>query len=252
MDNEVELHLSGGVFFNLILAARKTNGANQETCMKGVLNIFDRSARGLSGNSFKTIASRFRNCDPELNSDYIKFGDPVKTNAFDGRIKEDYAAVLKEIKDYSDKYLDVETNGKWLVRAILELIEVDQGIKENTKFVVIPGGIPAYRDELKEMTTIYFYSFLLGVWRYICADTTTENGQDTYFYLSDFVSESRPRNLKKDRIGFEKYENVDISYEMEMPEIEIKATGTAGRILQATKGTAVIGKEKDTTQVLEE
>lgn len=249
MDNEVELHLSGGVFFNLILAARKTNGANQETCLKGLLCIFDRSAKGLSGNSLKTIASRFRNCDPELNSDYIKCGDPVKTNAFDGRMKEDYAAVLKEIKDYSDKYLDVETNGKWLVRSLLELIEADRDIKENTKFVVIPGGIPAYRDELKEMATVYFYSFLLGVWRYICADTTTENGQDTYFYLSDFVSESRPRNLKKDRIGFEKYENVEISYEMELPEVEIKATGRAGRILEVTTGTSVIRKEKNAAQV---
>ena len=251
MENDAELHLSGGVFFNLILASRKTGGANQETCLKDLLYIFDRSAKGLSGNSLKTIASRFRNCDPELNSDYIKFGDPVTVDAFDGRMKDDYASVLKEIKNYADKYLDLETNGKWLVRSLLELIEADQGIKENAKFVVIPGGIPAYRNELKDMTTVYFYSFLLGVWRYICADTKEENGQETYFYVSDFVSDSRPRNLKKDRIGFRKYEDILVSYETEIPEVEIRATGLRAAYLKGAGGSDVIGKEKSVSQIFE-
>ena len=78
----MEYHLSGGVFFNLILASRKTPSANQEECLKELLYIFDRAAKGLSGNSLKTIASRYRNCDPELSSEYLRFGDAVTVDAF--------------------------------------------------------------------------------------------------------------------------------------------------------------------------
>ena len=37
------------------------------------------------------------------------------------------------MKDYADKYIDVETNGRWLVKAIMELIESDIDIKGNTR-----------------------------------------------------------------------------------------------------------------------
>ena len=82
MGSEVVFHLSGGIFFNLMLAARKKPLANQKECLKELLCIFDRSAKGLSGNSLVTIASRFRNCDPDLHSDYIRFGDPVVVEEF--------------------------------------------------------------------------------------------------------------------------------------------------------------------------
>ena len=125
MDSEVKFHLSGGIFFNLILAARKTRGGSQDDCLKDLLCIYDRSAKGLMGNSLKTIASRFRNCDPELNSEYIRFTDAVTVDAFTERMKNDYASLLQEMKNYADKYLDLETHGKWLVKALLQLIEMD-------------------------------------------------------------------------------------------------------------------------------
>lgn len=90
----MEYHLAGGVFFNLILASRKTPTSNQEDCLKDLLYIFDRATQGLSGNSLKTIASRFRNCDPELSSEYLRFGDAVTVDAFNGRIKENYDSVV--------------------------------------------------------------------------------------------------------------------------------------------------------------
>ena len=94
MGNEVALHLSGGVFFNLTLAARKKPVANQNQCLKELLYIYDRSAKEMAGNSLVTIASRFRNCDPDLHSDYIRFGDPVVVEEFNGRMRENYASVV--------------------------------------------------------------------------------------------------------------------------------------------------------------
>lgn len=217
MGSEVAFHLSGGIFFNLMLAARKKPVANQKECLKELLYIFDRSAKGMSGNSLVTIASRFRNCDPDLHSEYIRFGDPVVVEEFNGRMRDDYASVVGEVKNYADHYLDLEVNGKWLVRSLMELVEKDSLIQDNAKFMAIPGGLPAYKQEFPEMQKVYIYNMLLGVWHFICCrQNEGENGQETYFELSDFVGDSRPRKLNRGRIGFKNHEDVLISYDMEM------------------------------------
>ena len=248
MGNEIDFHLSRGVFFNLILAARKKKTGKQETCLKDLLYIYDRSIDGITGNSLKTIASRFRNCDQELNSEYISFGDPVKIEAYGSRITNDYGAVLKEMKDFADRYIDLEISGNWLVRALLELIQTDKSINDKAKFLVIPGGRPVYKEELKEMKTIHFYSFLLGVWSYICTGVKEENGKETYSYLSDFVGQSRPRQLKKDRIGFTN-KNIEVSYEIELPEVKIKLQGVIGKTLEIKTGSSTINGGQTVSQV---
>ena len=223
MGNEVALHLSGGVFFNLMLAARKKPVANQNQCLKELLYIYDRSAKEMAGNSLVTIASRFRNCDPDLHSDYIRFGDPVVVEEFNGRMRENYASVVGEVKNYADQYLDLEVNGKWLVRALMELVEKDSLIQDNAKFMAIPGGLPAYKQEFPEMHVVYIYNLLLSVWHYICCTQgMTENGQETYFALADFAGESRPRKFDRSRIGFESHEDVTVSYDMEIVQDDMK------------------------------
>ena len=237
MGNEVALHLSGGVFFNLMLAARKKPVANQNQCLKELLYIYDRSAKEMAGNSLVTIASRFRNCDPDLHSDYIRFGDPVVVEEFNGRIREDYASVVGEVKNYADQYLDLEVNGKWLVRALMELVEKDNLIQDNAKFMAIPGGLPAYKQEFPEMHVVYIYNLLLSVWHYICCTHgMTENGQETYFALADFAGESRPRKFDRSRIGFESHEDVTVSYDMEIVQDDMKIPEPAAAYVRKLAG----------------
>lgn len=237
MGNEVALHLSGGVFFNLVLAARKKPVANQNQCLKELLYIYDRSAKEMAGNSLVTIASRFRNCDPDLHSDYIRFGDPVVVEEFNGRMRDDYASVVGEVKNYADQYLDLEVNGKWLVRALMELVEKDSLIQDNAKFMAIPGGLPAYKQEFPEMHVVYIYNLLLSVWHYICCTHgMPENGQETYFALADFAGESRPRKFDRSRIGFESHEDVTVSYDMEIVQDDMKIPEPAAAYVRKLTG----------------
>lgn len=164
MDGETPIRFCGGIFFTLILKARKKPVRNQEEILKDLLVIFDRGVKGMYGNTLTTYASKFKNCDPDLDTEYIKFGDEVVLAAFNDRLKNEYEAVLEEIKAFVTRSLDVETNGKWLVRAILEMIEADAGIKENVKFHIMPGNIPVYKSDLRDLKMVYFYNFLLGVW----------------------------------------------------------------------------------------
>ncbi len=237
MGNEVALHLSGGVFFNLMLAARKKPVANQNQCLKELLYIYDRSAKEMAGNSLVTIESRFRNCDPNLHSDYIRFGNPVVVEEFNGRMREDYASVVGEVKNYADQYLDLEVNGKWLVRALMELVEKDSLIQDNAKFMAIPGELPAYKQEFPEMHVVYIYNLLLSVWHYICCTHgMTENGQETYFALTDFAGESRPKKFDRSRIGFESHEDVTVSYDMEIVQDDMKIPEPAASYVRKLTG----------------
>lgn len=244
MGNEVALHLSGGVFFNLMLAARKKPVANQNQCLKELLYIYDRSAKEMAGNSLVTIASRFRNCDPDLHSDYIRFGDPVVVEEFNGRMRENYASVVGEVKNYADQYLDLEVNGKWLVRALMELVEKDSLIQDNAKFMAIPGGLPAYKQEFPEMHVVYIYNLLLSVWHYICCTHgMTENGQETYFALADFAGESRPRKFDRSRIGFESHEDVTVSYDMEIKPVKVKPVSAREMYARMVMGEKIMNDE---------
>lgn len=240
MGSEVALHLSGGIFFNLMLAARKKPVANQKECLKELLYIFDRSAKRMSGNSLVTIASRFRNCDPDLHSEYIRFGDPVVVEEFNGRMRDDYASVVGEVKNYADNYLDLEVNGKWLVRALMELVEKDSLIQDNAKFMAIPGGLPAYKQEFPEMQVVYIYNLLLSVWHYICCTQgMAENGQETYFALADFTGESRPRKFDRSRIGFERHGDVRVLYDTEIVQNDIKMAEPAASYVRKLTGKSI-------------
>ena len=215
MINNAEVRFCGGLFLTLVLKARKRPVKNQDECLKNLLKIYDRSATGLVGNSLSTITSRFRKCDPTLNSEYIQFGDMVKVQAFNDRLKESYSSVRNEMVGFADKYLDLETNGKWLVRAILELVGEDASIKDTAKFHIKPGHIPAYKSEMLEMQTVYFYDFLLGIWHYICSYCSDNGcGAETYNAITEATGESRERTLKNSRIGLDRFKNIVVSYDL--------------------------------------
>ena len=148
MENEESLHFCGGIFFTLLLKARKKPARKQEECLKDLLAIYDRGVSGIYGNTLSTYASKFKTCDPSLETDYIRLGNDIVLSEFNDRIKDDYDAVVEEMKKFVSESLDTETNGKWLVRAILELIEKDDAIRDNAKFFIMPGNLPVYKEDL--------------------------------------------------------------------------------------------------------
>ncbi len=232
MENETSLRFCGGIFFALILKARKKPARNQDECFKDLLVIFDRGVKGLYGNTLSTYASRFRNCDPRLETEYVKFGDEVVLSSFNERIKKDYEAVLEEIESFVLKSLDVETNGKWLVSAILEMIEADNQIRDNAKFFIMPNNYPVYKSDLKDIKKVYFYNFLLGVWHFICTYCSDNSvGADTYIAITEDAGKNKGRKVKNE-IGMLGFEQIEVSFnkEQDMPQNaeELKALMEGG------------------------
>lgn len=260
MGQEKVLHLCGGIFFTLVLQARKTPKKNQGECLRDLLGIYDQSAKGISGNSLKTIASRFRNCDPELTSDYIRFGNPAVAEAFRERARESYDEIIDEIKAFCDKYLDLKLHGRWLVRALLELIEKDDLQKDNAKFVVLPECLPLYKSDLKDLKVVNFYNFILGVWVHVCINCQDNGvGQQTYLDMTEDMGESKERKFNSE-IGRHSYEDVEVSYDtVLMPEMlpagrveQYAAAFTGKKELLTKEGskTKPVFKEKEADPVM--
>lgn len=64
----------------------------------------------------------------------------------------------------------------------------------------------------------------------------TENGQETYFALTDFAGESRPRKFDRRRIGFESHEDVTVSYDMEIVQDDMKIPEPAAAYVRKLSG----------------
>lgn len=119
----------------------------------------------------------------------------------------------------------------------MELVEKDSLIQDNAKFMAIPGELPAYKQEFPEMHVVYIYNLLLSVWHYICCTHgMTENGQETYFALTDFTGESRPKKFDRSRIGFESHEDVTVSYDMEIVQDDMKIPEPAASYVRKLTG----------------
>jgi hypothetical protein len=96
---------------------------------------------------------------------------PIKKQAtittFDELIKNDYRSRLGEMEKLINAYIDVGANDKWLVRALLELIETDETILETDKFHICQNGQIKEKAKIRNMTDFSLPSFLLGIWHFV-------------------------------------------------------------------------------------
>lgn len=205
--------LSGETFFTLILEARKPNKVSQEQCFKELLSIYDETVKDWTGQGLKSTVSQYRNCTLKSGSSYIDFGNEQRNLSFEERIRNDYPDVLSGMIEFSKKYLAPSGKDKWLIAALLELIEEDTFIDENVSFYVNPGHTALHKYELAEIRDVYYYNFLFGVWHYICT-TKIEIGTGRETIL-EWTTDRGKGNERKftSRIGLNKYQNICIKYD---------------------------------------
>ncbi len=218
--SEVIPRLCGGTFFNLLLQARiQKNHPTQGDLLNSLMKIYDPHHVPMKGQNLKTIPSRFKTCDPTLNSDYLKLGNPFLTKSFTLRMANSYSDVALEMKDLLDRHFMNEESRKWLVRSLLELIEDDTYIADDERFFVNPGNAASYKSELMTCSvngTVYFYCFILGIWYYCCTkDFEAGIGRSTYL---SWTKESDIENKERkfiSSIGTNRFEAVEIKYQLE-------------------------------------
>lgn len=215
--------LSGETFFTLILEARKPHRISQEQCFKELLSIYDEKIKDWTGQGLKSTVSQYRNCTLKSSSSYIDFGNERRNLSFEERIRDNYPSVLSGMIEFSVKYLESSGKDKWLIAALLELIEEDTFIDDNVSFYVNPGHTALHKYELAEISDVYFYNFLFGVWHYICT-TKIEIGAGRETIL-EWTTDRGKGNERKftSRIGLDKYQNINIKYVVQRSSTDIES-----------------------------
>ena len=181
--------LCGGTFYILILQALKkdrrirmndldgTNAKdrsiNDVTCLKGLVRTFYDFNECYSDSTFTAHKDSYKFCKKN-STDWLRFETQTLVDAFDEKVKDQYWDALASMDIFIDTYVDEGELGRKLIRAVLEVIKLDKGIEDETKFYM-PNGLIISKTELINKDKIYARPFLLSVWHYIIMNRGSKN-----------------------------------------------------------------------------
>jgi len=183
MSNRDKWRLCGGTFFILISDARKAMPSHDEMYMGKKSGITEPEtlfalARIVTPDLPEPMSSEekswrdgtfdFKSCKGWGWKQY-RFVDASVRASFDSRIKSEYSSCLEQMMTFTNKYLDLRTSTKkdeYLVKAILELLDADEGITDDTRFYANKDGTTITKAELLSSPSVCLESFLLGIWHY--------------------------------------------------------------------------------------
>ena len=179
MANRDSMHLCGGIFLVLLLESRgyrrnarmgagrvadgKSEPAVFEKLIQTVIPDFQKPS---SGRTFNTFTSDYKLCR-KSDSPTAPLTDPRIVRNYNAEVINNYSDKLSEFSTFLDTSIDIETNGKWLVAALLDLIEADESIPDNAEFFILPNGESVNKDMLSDVENYCVPSLLMGVWHYI-------------------------------------------------------------------------------------
>lgn len=219
-------YLCGGTFFVLLTEAKGTTKTqrqrlqeadtiNNTNMLEALIKMFKPSFSQPSyGTTFKGDTSDYRACKKSYSS-YLPFNEDVVIEAFDNRVKNEYASLLEKMESFVFTYLDYDDEAKMdrLTKALLEIIK--ESVGDDTKLYAFESGKPVPKQELLTETEYNLPALLLGIWHYIITERKdNEKGRDTYEAWHIPPRETNSKWKFKSTIG--KFYSRRISYRLEV------------------------------------
>lgn len=133
----------------------------------------------------KTIqgnASEYKKCK-NAGGGYFPFGDKTALRVFDERVKNEYTDTLRKMCCFVDGFIDAGGDIKkdeLLVKALVELISLDNCIDESQSFYVKEDGATMQKKDIAAMKEISLQPFLLGVFHYAVCNVDNTVGAETF------------------------------------------------------------------------
>lgn len=211
MVNREDFRLTGGVFFALFFHACKDLSEQKSFSIKDankgpIPTVMDELLYVMTGKhekratqaqqTFKDNVNKYRFCRVNSRA-HIKIGttDAISV-AFDQLVKNDYEVVLSRMKEVVDGYLHVTSEiDKNLIKALMELISLDKGMKGVSLYVA--GSEPVPVEEVPGLTSVDMAAFLVGVLHYCVCTVDNKDGKDTIDVLCPENS-GKPRDYVGD------------------------------------------------------
>lgn len=182
--------LCGGTFYILLLQALKKDrrirlneldgynakdkSINDVTCLKGLVRTFYGFNEYLSHSTFTAHKNQYKLCKKN-STDWLRFETQYLVDAYDEKVRGSYALALEEMDGFIDAFIDDGDLGKKLVRALLEVIDLDRTIDDDAEFVVQAGGRIIDKKSLLKLPDIEARPFLLSIWHFIITKRGSEN-----------------------------------------------------------------------------
>lgn len=198
MTKHEKQRLCGGTFFTLLLQARKPRMGVREhykgasdglsdtdtliALIKVVVPDYMEPKPSMRG-TFKGNTSEFKSCKISRSA-YLPFDDSAEVSVFDSRVKTDYHSALAAMSGFVANFIDSGTSTKKderLVKALLELIDVDETIDDTQPFYINENGSTMTKAALRSASDICLQSFLLGIWHFVLVNRKDNTvGKMTY------------------------------------------------------------------------
>lgn len=232
-------YLCGGTFLILLLqslkkdrririndldgAAAKDKSINDVTVLKGLVRTFYAFNEHLSDSTFTAHKNDYKLCQKN-STDWLRFENERLVCTYDSKVLEHFSEAMTEMDKFIDIYLDTGDGGKDLIRALLELIYLDESISDDDEFICGPNAQGISKRKLIEQRKHNARPFLLGVWHYIIKYRGTKNtyGADTVgMWLTHDASQAPYKYVGKlgeqfaldKEISFDKIDYSDVSDE---------------------------------------
>ncbi len=226
MKKDRNLRLCGGTFFLLLLEARKqrktakdyyngeTDGLSELNTLMGLSKILVPDLQDpllTMKNTIQGNASEYKACKTE-GGQYFCFADPAARSSFDSVVKENYQEVLHRMSKFVHAFLEVGGSMKKderLVRALVDLINRDNSISNETPFYINKDGSVSTKREISKIDKVYLEPFLLGVWHFsVLRSEGNTIGKETFEFLCP--PKGGGRRVYEGSLG----ENLDQSFDL--------------------------------------
>lgn len=202
--------LCGGIFFDLLLQARKprrkardrqnsgTDGLSDSDIMKGLVYVLTGDKLKLTGD-FSKSTSEFKTCKSNSNT-YIPFEDTATVSSYIDSLKRKDANLQLRMSEFLDKFIVPAKQG-WLVKALIETLHDDIYISEDTNFSISQTESKSVED-LLSTNYVEIEIFLLSIFGYILQNRTDNSlGLDTFHTWFGRESERAEWKFNNDTLG---------------------------------------------------
>ena len=181
--------LCGGIFFDLLLQARKprrkardkqnggTDGLSDPDVTKGLVYVLTGDDLNSYGN-FSKSTSEYKTCRSNSNT-YIPFEEPATVASFIEALKRKDSDLQVRMSEFIDRFIN-PAKFEWLVKALVETIHEDADISDDTLFEINQTESITV-TELLSVKVVEIEILLLSILGYILKNRTDNSlGIDTF------------------------------------------------------------------------
>ena len=178
---KLNMRLCGGTFLKVLFNAKKRN-MSQKDIFWNIIEATSEKAlyREIPECTLKVSLSKYVMCK-NRDSSFIFMTDIEKVRReFNDEVTGKYTQTLRRFRKVFEEAINDDSQKKWIIAALLDMILRDDSISESTEFYMSEDGTSVKKMDLRNQNEYCFSAFLMGVWHYVFVSMKDNTvGKDT-------------------------------------------------------------------------